>query len=71
MENVGLLAVSQTCLRLATWESTTAAVSIIVDRLLVVLFEGHDLCCSVRQGELCLKFVRSGEQGGLSCGFVL
>ena len=58
-------------LQLATWESTTTAVSIVVDRLLVVLYEGRDLCCPVWQGELCLKFVRSGEQGGFGCGFML
>lgn len=58
-------------LQLAIWESTTTAVGIFVNRLLVVLFEGHNLCCSEWQGELCLNFVRSGEQGGLSCGFRL
>ena len=30
-------------------------------RLLVVLYEGHDLCCP-QQGEVCLKFVRSGNK---------
>ena len=33
-----------------------------VDRLLVVLFEGHDSCCFMWQEELCLKFVRSGNK---------
>ena len=45
-------------------------------RLLVVFTEGRDLCSYVGQGELCLKCVRSGEQGNLVCwtvsaGFVV
>lgn len=34
-------------------------------RLLVVFTEGRDLCSFVEQGELCLKYVRSGKQGNL------
>ena len=37
-------------------------------RLLVVFTEGRDLCSFVGQGELCLKYVRSGEQGDLVSG---
>ena len=31
-------------------------------RLLVVLSEGRHLCCCLRQGEVYLKFVRSGNK---------
>jgi hypothetical protein len=31
-------------------------------RSLVVLSEGHHLCCCLRQGEVYLKFVRSGNK---------
>jgi hypothetical protein len=37
-------------------------------RLLVVLFEGHDLCCSMQQGEVDLRYVRPGNKVGSVAG---
>jgi hypothetical protein len=39
-----------------------------VDRLLVVLFEGHDLCCSYVTRRSVLEICEIGEQGVLVAG---
>jgi hypothetical protein len=67
----GLLADGQTCQQLVIRESATAAATTrnrAVAGCKVVLSEVHDLCCSVRQGEMVLIFVRSGNKVGSVAG---
>ena len=40
-------------------------------RLQAVLYKGRYLCCSVRQGDTDLKFVRSGNKVGSVAGLSL